>query len=188
MRWCITQPPLPPLSTSLGGEKPTAFQPCPCLSGLSDSKISLCDFSAALHPQQHLWNPCAHPTQTTPKTRPVTGVRTGRSSNTALQPAVCIILGRAALRATSRSPAVLLTVAGASCPRAVVTDEPLAAVADMQKVAGLSQAPGADPAAATAIQDQGGPAWAAGQHLGAVARPSAQLGAHLGVQSIAALT
>lgn len=83
---------------------------------------------------------------------------------------------------------MVLTVAGASCPRAVVTDEPLAAVADMQEVAGLSQAPSADPAAATAIQDQGGPTWAAGQHVGAVARPSAQLAAHLGVQSIAGLT
>lgn len=79
----------------------------------------------------------------------------------------------------------MLTVAGGSphgcC--AVVTHEALALVADVQEVAGLSQAPGADLAAAAAIQDQGGPAGAAGGHPGAVARSPAQLGTHLQRQS-----
>lgn len=75
--------------------------------------------------------------------------------------------------------AAVLTVAGGSGPRAVVADEALAAVADVEEVAGLSQAPGAHLAAAAAVQDQGGPAGAAGRHPGAVAWPAAQLGAHL---------
>lgn len=80
----------------------------------------------------------------------------------------------------------VLTVAGASCPcrcRAVVTDEALALVTDVQEVAGLSQAPGTDLAAATPIQDQGGPAGAAGGHPGAVAGSPAQLGTNLWRQS-----
>ena len=80
----------------------------------------------------------------------------------------------------------VLTVAGGSCPRgrrAVVADEALALVADVEEVAGLSQAPGADLTAATAIQDEGGPAGAAGWHPGAVAWSPAQLGTHLRRQS-----
>lgn len=80
----------------------------------------------------------------------------------------------------------MLTVAGGSRPRgrrAVVADEALALVTDVEEVAGLSQAPGADLTAATAIQDQGGPAGAAGWHPGAVAWSPAQLGTHLQRQS-----
>ena len=80
----------------------------------------------------------------------------------------------------------VLTVAGGSCPRgchAVVTDEALALVADMEEVTGLSQAPGTDLTAAAAIQDQGRPAGTAGWHPGAVAWSPAQLGTHLWRQS-----
>lgn len=80
----------------------------------------------------------------------------------------------------------VLTVAGGSCPRgrrAVVADEALALVADMEEVTGLSQAPGADLTAAAAVQDQGGPAGAARGHPGAVAWSPAQLGTHLQRQS-----
>lgn len=74
---------------------------------------------------------------------------------------------------------MVLTVAGGSGARAVVADEPLAAVTDVEEVAGLSQAPCTHLAAAAAIQDQGRAAGAAGRHPGAVAWPAAQLGAHL---------
>lgn len=76
----------------------------------------------------------------------------------------------------------MLTVAGGSCPRgccAVVADEALALVTDVEVVTWLSQAPSTDLTAATAIQDQGGPTGTAGWHPGAVAWSPAQLGTHL---------
>lgn len=80
----------------------------------------------------------------------------------------------------------ILTVAGGSCPcrcHAVVADEALALVADVEEVTVLSQAPGTDLTAATTIQDQGRPTGAAEWHPGAVARSAAQLGTHLWRQS-----
>lgn len=97
---------------------------------------------------------------------------------------MCWAGGTGAFAGGAGSP--VLTVAGGSCPRgcrAVVADEALALVADVEEVTGLAQAPGTDLTAATAIQDQGGPTGTVGWHPGAVAWSPAQLGTHLQRQS-----